>query len=236
VFEEQIPETVGYERRALFYFDILGWSELVRQSATRPDKLYDIERALVACSDLADSLPVGDVLCVGQFSDHFVISALPTPQGLGVIRDVTMIAVRTLLLDGHCVRGALVVGDLVHRRNRIYGPALLDAVYIESRVAKYPRVVFSDAAVRLADELDGQTFSIVGKPSGEILRMNSRVPRRKDADGLTYLDVIGQFNGVGLSRIQRHFAAQIESLDESNLDVRAKLQWLVNEIAASPTR
>ena len=59
-----------------------------------------------------------------------------------------------LLHMGFLTRGAIVVGDLYHRDNIIFGPALVEAHTIESREAFYPRVIVSRTALEdLADEV-----------------------------------------------------------------------------------
>lgn len=52
-----------------------------------------------------------------------------------------------LALEGFFVRGGVSVGDFYINEDIVFGPALLDAHYIESNLACYPRIVLDDKAV-----------------------------------------------------------------------------------------
>jgi hypothetical protein len=71
-----------------------------------------------------------------------------------------------LLHMGFLTRGAIVVGDLFHRDNVIFGPALLEAYQIESREAFYPRIIVSNKALEeLADDV-GDDGLVIDDGSG----------------------------------------------------------------------
>lgn len=55
-----------------------------------------------------------------------------------------------LALQGIATRGGMTLGDHHQGSSIIIGPALIEAHKIETRIAKYPRVVLSDVAVRCA--------------------------------------------------------------------------------------
>ena len=52
-----------------------------------------------------------------------------------------------LALEGLFVRGGVSVGDFYINDDIVFGPALLDAHYVESNLACYPRIVLDDKTV-----------------------------------------------------------------------------------------
>jgi hypothetical protein len=223
-----------YERRALIYFDILGWKELIRRSATEPRLHSKIEAALTlfeATKPVFSIAGPGPQFRLSNFSDHFVVSAPLSFSGtFGFLAAATKnTVVQLMALQQLCVRGAIVVGDLVHETDRIYGPALLEAHDIESRVARYPRIVLSEEAIELASREDNRT----------------NVPLRVDADGLTFFDLLAPTGTLGNppgspvhELLRDRFAKYREALRHplaKDMEVRAKLGWLLNylETAAS---
>ncbi len=77
----------------------------------------------------------------GAFSDNFVFSVPASFGGriLGVAARVTV----SLLRQGFLVRGGLTLGQLHHKDNLVFGPALNEAVQIEQEEAFYPRILIS---------------------------------------------------------------------------------------------
>jgi hypothetical protein len=175
-------------------------------------------------------------LRITRFSDHVAVSApLFGRSSLFQVHSATLMLIRGLLIHGRCCRGALVFGDLRHGADTIFGPALIEAHDIESRVAKYPRIVLSDGAQRL------------------ISMYHPDIPIRQDRDSLWYLDILGPYDGdIGLADemldgVQRIFERQHNTYKNKlleqrgryltgpqDLDVQAKLGWLVDYIRSVP--
>lgn len=88
-------------------------------------------------------------LSVTQFSDSFVISC-PADNKIscGLLLQLVFGLYRLFFKElGIFVRGAIDMGLLVHVENGpLFGPAMNQAYYLESEVAVYPRLLFSDAA------------------------------------------------------------------------------------------
>jgi hypothetical protein len=53
-----------------------------------------------------------------------------------------------LVSKGVLIRGAVTVGDIAVERPKIFGPGFIEAYEWESQVAKYPRIVVADAALK----------------------------------------------------------------------------------------
>jgi hypothetical protein len=199
-----------YENRVLGYFDILGWSDLIRKSEKTPDIIPDLEGALKSTGDIWDGRPrtPEHVVQFAQFSDHVCISTLATHDKAVAFIGISVGAlVLKLLQMGYATRGALVVGPLVHAGNRIFGPALVEAHEIESKVAKYPRLVLSGRALELAAALPRNVL-------------------RKDIDGLSFLDVFAVLDSPDqVQEIRRALDDNPPTRD--SLDIRAKRGWLL---------
>jgi hypothetical protein len=219
---DETKPTPTYERRLLVYFDILGWRDLVNRSVGDRAALERIERVL---SPFDGVRPIFDRANsngrLGQFSDHFVLSA-PVSELKSVFTVVygARVAAKWLLTDGCCTRGAIVAGDLVHRPDRIYGPALNEAHFIESKVARYPRIVLTPEALRVVERAN--------------MTAGDRPPHqtRRDADGLPYLDILSDFKKDAEVR-PNAFKAIRDELEASrahrpgDMEVEAKHGWVL---------
>lgn len=48
---------------------------------------------------------------------------------------------------GMLYRGAIVIGELHHRKSIVFGKGLIEACRLESKIARYPRIILSHAAM-----------------------------------------------------------------------------------------
>jgi len=157
-----------YQDRLLLYCDVLGWSsEIVSGDSSkllasveiihqRVESHNEFKRELLrAQHGKLIETPMGPRRAIvnpmalevqyGAFSDHFVFS-LPASFGSRILSIASQLII-DLLRIGFPVRGAIVLGQLHHRDNVIFGPALLEAVNIEENEAFYPRILVSDAVI-----------------------------------------------------------------------------------------
>lgn len=170
-----------YQDRVLIYIDILGWSTACRDSGNpklrkalkvihREAETYsEAFRKGITAQDATITTELGTMpiqavnpmflqVQFGAFSDHFVFS-MPASFGSRILNVGNMI--RSLLLLGFATRGAVVRGPLYHLDNVIFGPALIEAVNIESTEAVYPRVIVAQALLdwlREIGHLDGSAW------------------------------------------------------------------------------
>lgn len=121
-----------------------------------------------------------------------------------------------------------MLGQLAHRGNVIFGPALIEAYKLERDVAKYPRIIATPEAVPYLNPLIGT----------DITNTSYAHPWnfRKDRDGMWYVDILG-FYGE-LEKIFRRKAPNHEYLislvkdkrvkDADDLGRVAKHTWMLN--------
>ena len=226
------------EDRFVVFLDILGFSRLIKESAP-PSPRISIEQVREALkvpdpagADMVIVGRIGDIsLCrhrVSHFSDCIVASTDPTEAGLMyLILHVQKIAFRLLRLGFLC-RGGLVKGLLYHDPAAVFGPALVDAYDIETRVAKHPRVVLDDAVARWSYQLP--------EPVGKIMRR--LVLRHEDGHHAVHVlrvltTAMSADNGPGPESmrmyldIANHLDAEIARLHD-NPDGRKKVEWFRN--------
>jgi hypothetical protein len=138
---------------------------------------------------------------VSTFSDHIVMSASfdqigKEDEALKVFRPfialstlyplVATVATAALRL-GFLIRGGMAYGKLYHTGGVVFGPALIDAVALESKFAVYPRIVLSEPAMdifapmateQLARDFDGaMCLNFYSEClSGQILNKGNPIP------------------------------------------------------------
>jgi hypothetical protein len=141
-----------YESRIILFLDFLGFKEIVER--TRKDAAYLNE--LLAAVDRLHSIGRDDAelyrtQCITTFSDSVVLSYAAGEQSavFHLLSDVAF-AVIDLTIRGFLVRGAVTFGELLHTRRYLVGPAMVRAYELESRIAKYPRVLLDPKLVVLA--------------------------------------------------------------------------------------
>ena len=141
---------MGYSERYVAFVDILGFSEIVRQSdSDKTPKRYD---ALVkTLSEIgtressADEI-IGVDFQFQSFSDSIVLSTTANPTGLiYLLSTIIELSIR-LLRNGLLLRGGMAKGKLHHNGGVMFGPAFLEAYRIENMIAKYPRIILSKEA------------------------------------------------------------------------------------------
>lgn len=137
-----------FEERFVAFVDILGFRELVKQSVT-DQKLYNtLVKALNEMNIIRPDADEATGLLATTFSDNILLSADDTLYGIEhLIFSIDYLA-NALLDEGILVRGAISRGLIKHTPNMAFGPALVEAVDFESRIAVHPRVIFAKSAVR----------------------------------------------------------------------------------------
>jgi hypothetical protein len=242
IFKEGVSETINikYEQRIVAYLDILGWSELLKETVEndlRRHQLWDCLKRLRVLIDSKDELKeygLDGYYQASVFSDHIVLSAEKS-YVFEIVRDIQALAF-SLLQQGFLVRGAIVHGLLYHDEKYIFGPALVDAHFVESKVAKYPRIVVAEALIDKIKKEEMVELEVGSDPQRyyKLLRL--------DRDGVWHVDylchgstteykehylLIPAKNKIDylLSRFRKQ---SITYSDSKTLDIRMKLNWLVS--------
>jgi hypothetical protein len=180
---------MDYEDRLIIYIDILGFSNFVNYTSqtkiNTSEKIKRIDNLLTMIknffSDEHEILRLSKTRQTTSFSDLIVISI--SLEDIDYM-DSEIYDVFYLLLNatirGFLLRGAIVYGKIIHTKNVIFGPGLIDAYNREKTIAKYPRIIIDDVIV--ADLKDLPSKSDSAKNCEHIIS--------RDADGIYYIDFL----------------------------------------------
>lgn len=138
------------------FIDILGFKNIVdNENPEKINKLLDAVKGFSSLPqrrrppyDQSQYLPI-----VTQFSDS-IIRIQPT-NDLKVddvdimdffLEEVTSLTITqgNLACNGILIRGGMTYGKICIHNNRIFGPAFNRAYYLESKLAKYPRIIIDE--------------------------------------------------------------------------------------------
>lgn len=135
-----------YAQRYFAFVDILGFSDLIRQSENGKVEVGVVHQLLeiVHKPDQGDGFVVlGSDFRSQSISDAVAISTASNENGLlHALHALKELSLR-MLEKGYFVRGALVHGGLFHEKQTVFGPALLEAYRLESSVARFPRIMIN---------------------------------------------------------------------------------------------
>ncbi len=168
---------VDYETRAVAFFDILGWRQAVDNSASDHELRRKLLNAVWFFAARTKSYVEEDTVDhpshdeVSQFSDSLIVS-FPYSDERDLFRLLKFVTEfqTSMLLDGLPIRGGVTVGPLFHSGAIAFGPAMNTAYHLESRLAKYPRVIIDhklDGDVELLDLVKPIHWPFVVKDSDE---------------------------------------------------------------------
>lgn len=143
---------VEYQKRAVAFFDILGWGQAVEDSNTDPELRQKLLNAVwsfaVRAQDYVETEttdhPSRDEY--SQFSDSVIVS-FPYADYRDLYRLLKFVTEfqTSMVMLGLPLRGGVTVGPLFHTDAIAFGPAMNRAYYLENKIAKMPRVIIDQA-------------------------------------------------------------------------------------------
>ena len=180
---------MDYEDRLIIYIDILGFSNFVNYTSqtkiNSSEKIKRIDNLLTMIKKFFnieyDPIRLSETRQTTSFSDLIIISiSLEDIDYMdSEIYDVFYLLLNAML-KGFLLRGAIVYGKLIHTKEVIFGPGLIDAYNREKTIAKYPRVIIDDVIVSDLKDLPSKS---------KFARSCERIISR-DFDGIYYLDFL----------------------------------------------
>jgi hypothetical protein len=151
---EEFRRSLSYESRLCVFLDVLGWRDAVARSETDPELVKQLGVSLQHLVSFSAQIAwqqthdyPGDPQ-VTQFSDCILISSSSDHAGKRFLIGSLWFLTATFLKLGFPIRGAVTLGQLYHRGQSVFGPALVRAYDIERKSARFPRVLLDD---RLAE-------------------------------------------------------------------------------------
>ena len=142
----QLPQ-YATERYCVAYLDVLGAKKFMAENS---DKFLNDLNSIYfdAVNDVtATGIVTGETVEVKIFSDNILL-AIKTgdnpEEAKGKTTKILNVAANiynNALGHGYLMRGAITIGDFFQNDVFVYGKALVDAVYMEEKIAIYPRIV-----------------------------------------------------------------------------------------------
>jgi hypothetical protein len=153
-------EVAMYEWAVISFIDILGFRSLVESSP--PEMVSAALGSLEAFTGVGKTSEHDHLLRVFSFSDSIIrirairpYAAKSHPIGLRFYEILDLLHAQALLIDsGHLIRGGVTLGKISMSPNRIFGPGFIEAYDIESKFARYPRIVVSQKALKTLEDTD----------------------------------------------------------------------------------
>lgn len=164
---------IKYERRIVAFIDILGFKEIVKQSeydTTKIELLYSVldylkdwetsekwDLKFVEIEEDAQKRGVDNFDIRGKtnstsFSDSIVVSVKVNDNVNEMTSTlvVNLAYIGAILMEkGILFRGGLTIGNIIHNENgTVFGQGLIDAYLLETKSAKYPRIILSDKLIK----------------------------------------------------------------------------------------
>lgn len=201
-----MKKKITYDEALVTYMDILGFRDLV-QTETAGHISRTIRLVRDALKPDRDSARVFE-MTYQSFSDLTVVSIpILTSANLrfrpGVLHSqITRVADAQvqLLWEGIAIRGGITFGSIVRSYGQLFGPALIRAYELESKKAKYPRIVVDDVIFR---ELERNPALTKGGEDSD--RDQVRLLLRRDEDGCWFIDYLYAFSLTFYRRKFRQF-------------------------------
>lgn len=194
------------------FLDILGFSRMV-ESDISSDAQTNLGK-LFRCHQSASNIFNDDPDCsITQFSDSIVVSK---PYDAGSFNwFISKVAqYQRLLLDQQLIcRGGISVNKHFSNGSFTFSAGLIDAYRVESKLARYPRVVVSPEVIEL------------------VFPESKRIPKGlvQEDDGLLFLDYIGLFRRNRPKTLLKSIEAVVKSLaSDSDPSLREKGAWIAS--------
>lgn len=129
----------------LAFLDILGYSNMVKSDLEGPageEKYFQKLIQLHKETNLLKNENLNFTLI--QFSDSIIISAPYNPKTFHAFSKLIAEYQFKLLANGIPIRGGITYGKHFYENDFLFSSALIDAYNIESKLARFPRIILSD--------------------------------------------------------------------------------------------
>ncbi|MCH2228549.1 MAG: hypothetical protein MK033_12320 [Candidatus Caenarcaniphilales bacterium] len=236
-------QEIKYEKYIVSFIDILGWGEIIKTK--NAEEIYKIHKYFsMFLADVQELNSIRENAITLQFSDSMIcMKKVKEEHQSGVLFDQINDLLRFQMeLAGKniLIRGGITVGDLFIEKstNTYFGPAWNQAYYLESEIAKQPRIIIDND---LIEDFNSHTSSYAAVhhmdyPEMEQEYINSMLTYDIDEGGskVFFIDYIeGAVNGEAdeemiIPFLEKHRKYIIETLNSSDIQdcVRKKFEWL----------
>ncbi len=226
-----------YQDRIVAFIDILGFAGKIVKSKTDPSSLNRLCEAVYSIQDYIreaqQDFDLPETSNVTQFSDSIVISLKmeDSYQMLAVFQLLKKIQVN-LIRENILMRGGIVKGELIHTKELLLGPGLVNAYYLESKCAQYPRIVIEPRVLWQFARLKGD------KKKLRLKDYDYHKTFKADVDGTSYIDYfndIGEYLNNGNEELYFRDLCELirVNIDSEDISTRIKYLWMREKLKQS---
>lgn len=201
-----------YQERYTAFIDILGFSELIKQSEKSDDKFNLIDESLNFFHSQKEIEIILDEHSTNK-ENHFIRISTFSDSTLLTTHD-TLIALDTLLFyiskicyyllaEGILTRGGIAKGKLKHTKEVAFGPGLVQAYKLENEIATHPRVAIDNNVAEDMDHL--KSMPQLNNPAS-----NNKIT---DSKGICYLNYLNPLF-ITTNRANVKYAQSEEPVDQ----------------------
>lgn len=224
-----------YTKKLIAFIDILGFREKIKETEDSMDLRFEILQKLKSIFEFKrendeESLSLRELgKEVTIFSDSIVIS-YPLDFGGGlffILMNIIHIQI-DLLFKGIIFRGGLAIGDVYHDGSIVFGPGMVSAYDLESKFAKFPRIILSEQTILEAMKYKSTSNSY----EQEREYINDLV--KKDIDDFYFVDFLKQYQELDENEYYYIMIKKIKGMIELEMakpleaSVLKKYKWLKN--------
>ncbi|MFB5269831.1 hypothetical protein ACE41H_24050 [Paenibacillus enshidis] len=207
-----------YEERIIAFIDILGFKNLVNNDLMCEDigailKLPYVLRQ----GDMLKRLKITGMMMT-SISDSLVFSiGLKERGAMNKITKLLSVFSQTLLAQySLLLRGGIAVGKIYHDNDIVYGPGLVKAYELESKIAIFPRIVIERS------DFESSILSC-STPSQLTLR-------KEYVSGDDCILMLDCFHYTSQEKLKL-CRFKLEQIEASDLRVQQKINWMITMIS-----
>ncbi|QHJ72278.1 hypothetical protein [Planococcus halotolerans] len=193
------------------FIDLLGFSDMVKKDLEAPlgtqkymDKLYRIHKKTLELNKSTLDLQLV------QFSDSIVLATKFDKSNFPLFLNIISEYQYNLLQEGILVRGGITYGKHFYNDGFMYSLGLIEAYHLESKVARFPRIIVSKDLIELLYE-DQMNLSDLGL--------------LQEYDGHYFVDYLENGNNETMENLLGFI---VEGAKFNNTSVREKYVWLLD--------
>ncbi|MBO7101743.1 MAG: hypothetical protein J6V98_06960 [Bacteroidales bacterium] len=237
-------EQYSYERRIVCFIDILGFSNIIRNTTNVINGNGELLKVCNALNRINDFRHIIEKINnkkhleniqTTQFSDSIVISFPWRENDRSIIVAFTIIKYMQVILIKEyniLLRGGIVIGDVIHNDKLLVGPAMIDAYMLESKCAFSPRIII--------DPKVAFRYNKILKKCKEDKVWEDTTVIHKDSDDTSYIDYFNfsETEDIIAADDQLEYFKQLcrlvaTSVENKDMSIRVKFLWMRNKIKSS---
>ena len=127
----------------------------------------------------------------------------------------------------------VLLGGVIHDKEMVVGPAMVDAYLLESTKAVYPRIIISE---ELKNEFEANLQEFVdSQPNLAEIPSYNKIFKQDDEDGIWFMDYVDPDEAFITMRTKEDYIYALKDivkkgLSNSDPKVREKYEWLERKI------